>query len=155
MKSLQQVLFLFILFTFNFQFIRANTPHTNHVIFNSTISNFNLIASQNQLLKSDSTITEISITEIENYIDKDVKICTKVFGTKQITSGSKPTFLNCGAAFPNSPLTVVIFFEDLENFKENPATYYDGKNICITGRLIMYKGKPEIVVKKENDIEVK
>ena len=148
MKSPKQAISFFILFIFNFQFANAITP-------NSKITNPYLKTTPNHIFKSDSTIKEININEIENYIDKDVKICTKVFGTKQLTSGSKPTFINCGAAYPNSPLTIVILFEDLENFKENPANFYDGKNICVTGKLIMYKGKPEIVVKKENDIEVK
>ena len=148
MKSPKQAILFFILFIFNFQFAGAITP-------NSKITNPYLKTTPNHIFKSDSTIKEININEIENYIDKDVKICTKVFGTKQLTSGSKPTFINCGAAYPNSPLTIVILFEDLENFKENPANFYDGKNICVTGKLIMYKGKPEIVVKKENDIEVK
>lgn len=31
------------------------------------------------------------------------------------------------------------------NFKkETNKKYYYGKNICVTGRLIIYKGKPEI-----------
>ena len=148
MKSPKQAILFFILLIFNFQFANAITP-------NSKITNPHLKTTPNHIFKSDSTIKEININEIESYIDKDVKICTKVFGIKQLTSGSKPTFINCGAAYPNSPLTIVILFEDLENFKENPANFYDGKNICVTGKLIMYKGKPEIVVKKENDIEVK
>lgn len=97
----------------------------------------------------------IGIDDLEKYIGKTVKICTKVYGTKQLTTGSKPTFLNCGADYPKSLLTVVIYESDLGNFRNNPEKYYHKKDICVTGRLVLFKDKPEIIVKNEGQIEVK
>ena len=101
----------------------------------------------------DPKISEISITDLDKNTNKMVKICSKVYSTKKLSSGI--TFLNIGDEYPNSPLTVVIFKDDLKNFKKNPEKYYKGKEICVTGRLILYKEKPEIIVKKEDEILVK
>ena len=65
------------------------------------------------------------------------------------------TLLNVGGEFPNSPLTVVIYSDKLKNFNFVPADYYKGKNICVTGKIKMYKGKPEIISSSQSDIEVK
>jgi len=46
-------------------------------------------------------------------------------------------------------LNVVIFSDDLGNFEFfgiDPAHYYRGKNVQVTGRVRMYKGEPEIIV---------
>lgn len=59
-----------------------------------------------------------------------------------------------GASYPNSPLTVVIFTKDLVNFKDSPDKLYNGKEICVTGKINEYKGKTQIVVTKAAEIEV-
>jgi hypothetical protein len=105
-----------------------------------------------QFIKQETKIISISIDKINDYIGQTVKVCTKIYGTKELSS---VTFLNCGAAYPNSPLTAVIFKSDLANFKNNPAEYYDGKTVCITGKVVLYKEKPEIILKDETQIEVK
>ena len=105
-----------------------------------------------QFAKQETKIVNISIDKINDYIGQTVRVCTKIYGTKELPS---VTFLNCGASYPNSPLTTVIFKTDLPNFKNNPAEYYDGKTVCITGKLILYKDKPEIILKNESQIEVK
>ena len=64
------------------------------------------------------------------------------------------SFINLGATYPNSPLTVVIFAKDSANFKEPLAPLYDNKKICITGILNVYKGKTQIMVNKPEQIEV-
>ena len=66
-----------------------------------------------------------------------------------------PTFLNLGGDYPNSPVTILIWGDSRINFKQKPEDYYNGKNICITGKVVMYKGMPEITANKESDIEVK
>jgi micrococcal nuclease len=46
-------------------------------------------------------------------------------------------------------LNIVIFSDDMNNFEFfgiEPAHYYKGKNVEVTGRVRMYKGEPEIIV---------
>ena len=62
--------------------------------------------------------------------------------------------MNQGAAYPNSPLTIVIFAKDIPNFKGSPETLYGKKQICVTGTLAEYKEKPQIVITKPEEIIV-
>nr|WP_315175936.1 S1/P1 nuclease [uncultured Flavobacterium sp.] len=96
----------------------------------------------------------IDVTKASEYEGKLVSICAKVFSTKVLDSNGM-TFLNVGGAYPNSPLTVVIYSDKLQNFSFKPSEYYKLKNICITGRIKIYKGKPEIISNSEHDIIIK
>ena len=93
--------------------------------------------------------TKLSIDSAGAHIGEKVIICSEVFGVK---STDKVTFINLGAAYPNSPLTIVIFAKDVSNFKESPVSLYSNKKICVTGTLKDYKGKPEIVVTTPDEI---
>ena len=97
----------------------------------------------------------ITAAEAANHIGETITVCDKVYGTKYLeSSATQPTFLNLGAAYPNSPFTVVIYGNDRPNFKEKPEIYYDNKNVCVTSLIKEYKGKPEMVIGKENEIKV-
>ena len=95
--------------------------------------------------------TKISVDSVNNHIGETVTICTQVFGVKSTATIS---FINLGAAYPNAPLTVVIFAKDSVNFKEPLSALYENKKICVTGILSLYKGKTQIVVSKRKEIEV-
>ncbi len=95
--------------------------------------------------------TKILIDSAINYEGKSVTICTKVFGGKAF---EKVTLLNLGAKYPNSLLTMAIFQKDIANFPSTPDALYNGKNICVTGTIEMYKGKPEIKVSNPAQIEI-
>ncbi len=79
--------------------------------------------------------------------------CDVVYGGKYFDN-SGMTLLNLGAAYPNSTMTVVIYKKDRGNWSEDPIKMYDGKKICVKGKQIMYRDKPEIVVEKPADITV-
>lgn len=95
--------------------------------------------------------TKISIDSISTNMGETVQICSKVYGIKSL---DKVTFINLGSAYPNSPLTIVIFAKDLLNFNSTPEELYKSKQICVTGKLAEYKGKPQIVVTKPDEIIV-
>jgi DNA/RNA endonuclease YhcR with UshA esterase domain len=94
---------------------------------------------------------EISIDSVKNYLGKTVTICSTVFGTKAL---EKITFINLGAAHPNSPLTIVVMAKDYANFTTPPATLYANKKMCVTGEIKEFKGKIEIAITKPDDIKV-
>ena len=99
--------------------------------------------------------TQISIDSVSAYIGKTVKVCDKVAGTF-VTKSDKPiTYLNLGADYPNSKLTIVIFQKDLINFPITPSDHYKGKDVCVTGEIKRYKEKIEIIANKPEQIEVK
>jgi len=71
---------------------------------------------------------------------------------KVLNHWEKYRFLNLGANYPNSLLTIVIFTRDKANFKEPIESLYTDKNICVTGTIKEYKGKPEIIITRPQDI---
>jgi DNA/RNA endonuclease YhcR with UshA esterase domain len=48
---------------------------------------------------------------------------------------------------------VVLFEKALKTFSYDPLTL-KGKQVCITGKVILYKEKPEIVLYDEKDLKV-
>jgi DNA/RNA endonuclease YhcR with UshA esterase domain len=92
--------------------------------------------------------TKIPIESVSKYMGQKVTVCSKVYGIKSL---EKVSFINLGASYPNSLLTIVIFARDKANFKEPLETYSD-KNICVTGVLKEYNGKPEIIISNPADI---
>ncbi len=95
--------------------------------------------------------TKISIDSVASHIGENVTVCDKVYGTKSL---KKLTFIDLGAAYPKSLLTVVIFAKDRSNFKDEPEVMYAGKNICVTGVIKQSRDKTEIIINSPNDIEL-
>lgn len=104
-------------------------------------------------VESSEPVTEIDVNKAADYIGKRESICSKVYSTKVLDSNGM-TLLNVGGEYPNSPLTVVIYANKLKNYSFVPADYYKGKNICITGKIELYKGKPEIISTSQQDITI-
>ena len=101
-----------------------------------------------------SAQTQISIDSVSAYIGKTVKVCDKVAGTF-VTKGDKPvTYLNLGADYPKTKLTIVIFQKDLVNFPLKPSDHYKGQDVCVTGEIKQYKEKIEIIANKPEQIKV-
>lgn len=89
----------------------------------------------------------IQISELGNYIDQNVTVSGKVYGIKDVKS---MILVNVGAKYPNQPLTVV-----LKSAAKELASKIDGKQITVTGDVILYKGKPEIIVSDTSKIIIK
>ena len=89
--------------------------------------------------------TTIDIKDAAKHIGENVTICSKVFGGKYLDQ-SGITFLNVGGNYPDALLSIVIKGDDRKKFKDAPEVAFKDKNVCITGTLIDYKGKPEIAV---------
>ena len=101
-----------------------------------------------------SAQTEISIDSVSYYKDKVVTVCDRVAGTF-ITKGDKPvTYLNLGADYPNTKLTIVIFQKDLIKFPSTPSEYYKDKNVCVTGEIGVYKERYQIITNKAEQKDI-
>jgi S1/P1 Nuclease len=88
---------------------------------------------------------QINVTDAANHYDELVTITAKVFGTKDFGS---MVLVNLGAAYPDSPLTVV-----LRGDAKSLGSGLDGKTITVTGKVVKYKAKPEIVVTDRGQIK--
>ena len=74
------------------------------------------------------------------------------FATK--TKG-QPTFINLDKPYPNQVFTVLIWWSDRGKFEKPPEVLYSGKEICVTGMIQSYQGRPEIIVQEPRQIQVK
>jgi len=50
--------------------------------------------------------------------------------------------------------TAVIFASAFSRFPANPENYYYGKKVHVSGHIKEYKGKPEIILNDQNQIEI-
>ena len=80
----------------------------------------------------------VQLKEVKDFIGQNVKVEGKVYGLKDVGS---MVLVNVGGAYPNQLLTVV-----LKGNAKTIASKIDGKTITVTGTLVDYKGKPEIVI---------
>ena len=96
--------------------------------------------------------TTIKLEEAGQHIGDSVTVCGLVADMRYFeNSKNQPTFLNIGESFPNQKLTVVIWGSVKAGFKE-PVEILKGKQICITGRIILFKERPEIVIENPEQI---
>lgn len=65
----------------------------------------------------------------------------------------QPTFVDLGHDYPNQTFTIVIWENDLDRFNP-PPEFWQGQRICVTGRIKMYKGTPEIIAYGPDQINV-
>jgi hypothetical protein len=96
----------------------------------------------------------ISEDSLSLYLNKNVKVCSKFEGGITTRGDKKVVLLNFGDKFPNQKFTVVIYENDLKNFKYNPINYLKNKTVCIKGVVSIYKEKFQIVAKNEEQFEV-
>ncbi|RZK60455.1 MAG: hypothetical protein EOO91_01430 [Pedobacter sp.] len=92
--------------------------------------------------------TKIDIKDIAKHIGDSVTICDSVYTTRALNG---LTLINLGAAFPKQLLTVVIYKADLAKFTEPEKTYLN-KKVCVTGKLVLYNEKPQIVLTEAKQI---
>ena len=88
------------------------------------------------------------------YLGKKVIVEGKIVDTYRHLK-SNTVFLNFEKPYPNQCFTAVIFSSDLYKFVQNPEDYYLNKTIRIVGEIKEYKGRPEIILKDPDQIEVR
>lgn len=97
---------------------------------------------------------QIKIEDAAKHAGDSVKICSKIYGGKYLESAkNSPTFLNVGGSYPDALLTLVIWNDNRKLFKKPPEEYYKGAQVCITGRIKIVKGKPEMIVSNPDQIK--
>jgi len=97
--------------------------------------------------------TVIASKDAAKHIGDSVTVTAKVFGGKLFTP-SNMTLLDLGGENPNQDLTVMIGGLDRAKFSGAPEVDYKGKDVTVTGKIISYKGKPEIVVTNPKQLKL-
>ncbi|MDR3570104.1 MAG: hypothetical protein P4L43_18930 [Syntrophobacteraceae bacterium] len=93
----------------------------------------------------------IAPEEAGKYIGKQQTVCGKVFKAFYATRAKgEPTLLDLGRSHL---FTVLIWGEDRNKFEKPPETLYGGKQICVTGIIKNYRGRPEMIVRAPSQIK--
>jgi DNA/RNA endonuclease YhcR with UshA esterase domain len=67
----------------------------------------------------------------------------------------RPTFINFDRAFPNHTFTALVWGENRAKFSPAPDQQFGrGKNVCVTGLVERFQGKPQIIVTDPSQIKV-
>jgi DNA/RNA endonuclease YhcR with UshA esterase domain len=117
------------------------------------MKNILFIAALVLLVGKASAQTVIPAKEAAKHIGETVTITDKVYGGK-LFSNTNMTLLDLGGTNPNQTLTIMIPGTDKAKFKGSPEVDYKGKDITVTGKIIDYKGKPEIIVTDPAQLKV-
>jgi micrococcal nuclease len=97
--------------------------------------------------------TTIPAKEAAKHIGETITITDKLFGGK-FFDNTKMTLLDIGGNNPNQAFTIMIPGEDKSKFKGSPEVDYKGKTITVTGKVVDYKGKPEIIVNDPSQLKL-
>jgi DNA/RNA endonuclease YhcR with UshA esterase domain len=90
-------------------------------------------------------------SEAAKHVGETATITDRVDGVHQ--SGKGNIFLNMGGKYPNQAFTAFIPSASAGEFS-NPQQY-DGKTVAVSGKLTLYRGKPEIIVTNVSQIILK
>lgn len=102
-----------------------------------------------------SAQNNITVEDASKHIGENVTICDKIYESEFMKdSKTRPTFLKMGGVFPKHMLTVLINFKDRKNFSDSLEKFYLDKDVCITGKLIDVKGKPQLIISKPTQIQI-
>jgi hypothetical protein len=101
------------------------------------------------LLATPALAETVSAADAGKHVGQTVTVQDVVTGVHTARSG-KATFINMGGRYPNNAFTAVIFEQD--RVAVGDVEYLEGKTAAITGKVELYQGKPEIVVRSKGQI---
>jgi hypothetical protein len=88
----------------------------------------------------------VSPEDAAKHVGQTATVCGVVAGAKyaaQVRGGL--TFIDFGKPYPNAVFTALIFASDRAKFGA-PEKTLQGKQVCVTGQVRLYKGQAEIVL---------
>ena len=89
--------------------------------------------------------------EAAKHVGEIATVTDRVDGVHQSSKGN--IFLNMGGKYPNQAFTAFIPSSSAGQFS-NPQQY-EGRTVSVSGKISLYKGKPEIIVNSPSQITVK
>jgi len=101
--------------------------------------------------ESGNTITPFQAAD---RIGQQATVCGKVANTYYSCFVSrKPTFINFGKPYPDHVFSVAVMGEDRGNFDNCPEKMFAGRDVCVTGLIESYDGKPIMKVKDQSQVQ--
>lgn len=104
---------------------------------------------KNNSFQTEKPVAVITPLEAEDYNGKTVTV--KGF-VADIYQSEKVAYLNFVKKFPDNPFTAVIFARQFEDFPD--INKFRGKDVEVTGRVSIYKGKPQIILNSPSQLKL-
>lgn len=107
---------------------------------------------------SSKTEPAISAKDAAQHEGKTITVCGTVSSARYLGESTgrpgnrNPTFLNFGGRFPNHDFSGVIFEDNREKFGEPEKTCLN-KEVCITGKIQMFRNKPEMILTEPGQLK--
>jgi micrococcal nuclease len=93
--------------------------------------------------------------EAAGHVGENATVCGVVASaTYAAQSPAAPTFLNFGKPYPNQIFTAVILGSDRKKFG-TPEIALRDKPVCVTGKIFLYQGAPEIALRDPTQLSEK
>lgn len=70
----------------------------------------------------------------------------------EVRKTGKVAYLNFVEKFPENPFSGVIFSRSFEDFGD--ISIYEGKKVSLTGRVTVYRGRPQIIMDSKEQIKI-
>ena len=99
------------------------------------------------------TTDSIPATKASEHLGETLKIYGTVSGGRYFEN-SNTTLINVDGVYPNSALTLFIKGDVRSQFSYKPEEFLKDKKILISGTIINYKDKPEVVITSPDQIKV-
>jgi hypothetical protein len=97
--------------------------------------------------------TRVAAPDAAQHVDEEATVCGTVAGAKYAAGArGKPTFLDFERPYPAAGFRVVIWGSDRPKFKPPPETAYGQGKVCVTGKIHLYRGEPEIIVRAPSQL---
>lgn len=90
----------------------------------------------------------ITPSDAAKHVGEQATVCGRI-ASERIASQSqgKPTFINLDRAYPDQLFTIVVWDSDRANVGSVPSS----GGMCVTGKITLYRGVPEIVLHDAKD----
>ena len=87
------------------------------------------------------------------YSGEEIEICDSPSRiTHRSDLNGEPYFITFGERYPDSYMTIVIWSNDLQDLEINPVSYFSSNNVCVAGRITMFRSTPQIILRHPSQI---
>jgi DNA/RNA endonuclease YhcR with UshA esterase domain len=100
-------------------------------------------------------LPRISSAQAREYLSQTVRVCGLIAGANYVESqAGGRSFLNFDRPNPDQTLTVMIAGTSRAKFQSPPEKLFNGKTVCVTGSILDYRGRLEVVVEEPSQISI-
>jgi DNA/RNA endonuclease YhcR with UshA esterase domain len=99
---------------------------------------------------------KIKLEDIDKHVGDSVQVQGTISGIRYLQGArNTPTFINMGGSYPNQLLTVVIWGDVRSKMEYVPIEEKDKGSLArVSGKVELFKGKPQIVVKDQSQLQI-